>query len=444
MKDSLNWLLAMNFKPSWEPSKELGESVLAAYGRFVYGSPLNTYITVPGLPSYMPPMIPATDGWHDKVAKMTQLSFLTLIADIWTALLAGKRDSKERPIYLFWDDEVPKPSPLTSLAWLLTCESWPMPSHRDVMAIFDSQAEGPNLDAAFPPQPFLLPQSTPLGSAGSQPPGFSRGYAAQLSHRNLNSSFIESLHRGDRENMALVANYAPVHRPPARNATGYGFHESEGFERRYGIQTRWPRATTQAYDQGLAAHELQESVYHHQALMKLRAEVMSGVLVQPGLPTHKNTLYSPPGMSIRNWSERGLGVTHPITPLFWTPQADSVSLEHGTRMPTIPLVAPRVWFGFTHLGPNSYGPIMDGDTLPSRVETASERWAQAYLKHRTNALKMLFDPDSINVEQLIDDTTAARAKLLERASRIKAKQEAKGNGFAAAFANVTKKQENQE
>jgi hypothetical protein len=379
----------------------------------------------------MAPMIPKADSWFTAVTEIVHLSFLGLVADIWTQLLASKRDAKEKRLYLFWDDAVPQSTPLTSLAWLLTCETWPMPNHLE-----------PDLSKtrdAFPPQSFVLPQSTPYGFAGTRPVGFARGMTGDLIlSRSLNSLLSESMHRGDRDAMALVGERTPIFRPSF--ATSYGHHVNR--DERYAMMLKWPRLSTRDYDHGLAAHELQESWYHHRAIMDLRASIMNHVLVQPGLPTHQDNLHNPAGMWIRDWSELGLMLRQPKELLSWTPESTMIKLETGINLLRIPACAPRTWFGFTHIGPNYEG---DGDSVPmKRVETASERWAHAYLKHRAFALKMLFQPESINTADLVEEATSARAKLLERAGRLKKAAAKSGGGFAAAFANVTKKQENQE
>jgi len=415
-------LLSHGFKPAWEPTGQMIDAMTQLV-REAHG--IDDCITIPGLPNFMPPLIPEDANWLELVHEVAHVSFLGLIADVWTQLLIAKRDAKEKPLYLFWDDDIPKPTRLTSLAWLLTCESWPMPNHRD----------GANLPM-FPPQPFLLPQSTPYGFAGTSPRNYACGENRVVpANRSLNSLFGEVLNRGDRENMNQVEGFAPVYRPPMKTATVVGFHLRDDFEHRYSQSEKWPRVTNRLIDHGLASHEIFDSYIYLNELHALRASVMERLLTQPGMPTHRSTLHTPPGMSIRNWSINGI-IAKPLahgSKLQWTPDGDPLKLEHGATLKTVPTAAPRVWFGFTSLGPQ-YEESADG-----LRETASERWVAAYLKHREFAIRMLFSPESIDREQLLHEASAERAKRLERAGRLK-KQTAAAVGFAAAFANIVKKE----
>ncbi len=418
-------LLRHGFRQHLIPNEDelaAGASLRANYGdHFV-----DSLATVPGSASYLPALIPNDDSWLTSLQSLMRASWLGLIADFWTQLLIGKRDSKEKPLYLFWDDDVPKPSRLTSLAWLLICEAWPMPNHR-----LDS-------DVLFPPQPFMLPQSTPYGFTGASPLAFAEGETLITGYKSIASSFIDSLHRGDRENMAKCLESTVIYRPSVQIATALGFHLAKDFEARYAISNRWSgRSHARIYDQGLASWEITESISHLRALASLRQLVLSGVLTRPGIPTHPNALHQPAGMTIRNWSENGIAVASATTPDAqpWTPDDNAIKLEHGVTLPRIPMITPRVWVGFSHIGPDFE---KEGDS----IHTASERWAETYLAHRDWAVRMLFAPDSIDVQALRDEAASARAKRLERANRLKKTSGAGvasgGGRFAAAFASIMK------
>jgi hypothetical protein len=286
-----------------------------------------------------------------------------------------------------------------------------------------------------------LPQSTPYGHAGVKAQDYALGITAQTDKRALNGLFAESLHRGDRENMASVADYSPMYRPRWKEATAYGFHTRERFERIYSTGMTWARTTSQSMDHGIAAKEIQESEHHLAALSALRYSVMFRLLTQPGIPTHQSNLHGPPGLWIRNWSESGIMAATPSSPdkmHYWTPERASIKLESGRSLAHIPSVAPRTWFGFTNLGPMQTDIVQAGDVMPSLAESASERWVNAYLKHRKQAIRMLFNPELVNVDELIEEHTVARGKLLEKAGRIKKETATTNSAFAAAFSNLMK------
>ena len=373
------------------------------------GLHFDSVITLPGLPQWCPPLIPYSHNWLEDAQRAVTISFQHLIADVWTQLLTSKRDSKEKSLYLLWDHEVPVPNRASALAWLLTSESWPMQNHR---YLWREDVE------LFPPQTFLLPQSTPLGHAGTQPHGYARG--ANYWHagsRTLNSLFMESLNRDDREDMQKIRHsFPPAYRPRASEATGYGFHTRIAYERMYSLARVWTTTLTVEADHNLGAYEIQESLWQLDVLHRLRQHVMSNVLTQPGMPTNKDNLYQQPGMWIRNWSEIGIAVrAAEADRLLWNPDSLPIQLEHGAKLSHVPLVAPKVWFGFTHFGPD----YKDLDLGAARVETASEIWAREYQKYRNDALEWLFNPNDSHIAEAVADATAKRGLKLERAKRLK-------------------------
>jgi len=188
-------------------------------------------------------------------------------------------------------------------------------------------------------------------------------------------------------------------------------------------------------DQNLGAYELQESDYHLLALDNLRTSVMRNVISTPGIPTCRNNLYHPPGMHIRGWSQQHLAVKK-IENLPWSEDGDRIQLGAGGYLNTIPLAAPRVWFGFTSMEKR----LMFGPHDAPAPPTSAESWVHAYLKHRHTALTQLFYPERIELTQIVEDATSARAKRLSRAGRIKKtnNETIPASAMANAFAKLIK------
>lgn len=395
-------------KPAFEPTETMVRDATEIMEMAPRVS--DSLITIPGLPNYLPPMIPDDPNWLEQAQAAVNLSFRHLVADIWTQLLTLKRDAKEKPLYLLWDADVPKPNHMSALAWLLICETWPMVSHRE------SAGKG---TAIFPAQSFVLPQGTPLGFAGSQPYGYARRVNSFILGRSLNSLFVESLARHDREAMALMESHHAVYRPRASDSTGYGFHAIKGYEREYSMQWVWPRTTNVRADYGFAAYELQESDHHHKQVEKLRALVMNGVSPVPGMPTHRDNLHNVVGGSIRGFSEEGIQTLYDTgnSRLPWSTDGDSIKLEHGVTLKSVPLHAPRIWFGFSKLG----------------IDSHANAWAEAYCKYRQAGLIQLMMPELPTTSD-VEQATERRGQALKRAGRIKSTiAAAKANDFAAAF-----------
>lgn len=414
----LQWLYDLGFKSG------------ASYPEWLLRDHTNTpLLTVPRSASYIPPLIPTSDMWLEQVRNLVHISALALVADIWTQLLIQKRDHKEKPIYLMWDDEIPKPNPLTSLIWLLTCETWPMPNHNPPV--------NSKLEAYFPSQTFLLPQSTPYGFAGSRPHGMAEGRDA-YEPKHLTGLLATSMHRDDRLRMEKVDEKPVIRRPQATYYTCYQLHEENAANpRSLWMQNEgWPRLSMKALDHNIAAYEWMESEYHHQQLQNLRSTVMGMLLSIPGLPTHRDNLHFSAGMWIRNWSEIGIMTKTPLNVLQWTPANESVSLASGVKLTHIPYHSPRVWFGWTHIGPKYE---MEDGLPQKRVQSASEAWAHAYKINREHALRMLFRPESIDINLLMDDAAIIRGKQLERAGRLNkaaAVTSAQGVAMKDAFAQL--------
>jgi hypothetical protein len=446
------WLYQIGFKPSYKPGQFVTESVADGYREIGETVPHNM-ITTPGAPDYQPPLIPTDESWLPKAQRMAHQSFLHLVADIWTQLLVLKRDSKEKSLYLLWDAEIPQPTPATALAWLLTCEAWPMPNAfpnlNDLETLDYAVRDGEEsaLQSCFPMQSFLLPQSTPWGHASNRPIGFARGPSA-FPERSLSTFLGDSMHREDRIKMELVRDKPVIHRPQMRGYVNYLQHthpaNREARPLSWYANGGWPYQSTQDFDQGITAHEIQESHYHNQAIEDLRKSVMIRLLTIPGLPSHKSNLHQGGTMWIRNWSENGIvtksdGTDH----LPWTVAGDSIGLAHGAPLSSVPAHAPRVWFGWSHVGPK----YEFEEGLPQkRVTSDSEHWAQAYLRHRGMALSMLFKPNQVDMQEHFDFEILKRGDRLKKAGRIKApagadKKADERNDFAKAFNALMKKED---
>lgn len=98
----------------------------------------------------------------------------------------------------------------------------------------------------------------------------------------------------------------------------------------------------------------------------------------------------------------------------WTTDSDSVKLHDGRVLASVPVVSPRIWFGWTHIGPK-YA-MEDGQ--PTKTESASEAWVKAYMQHRPQALSMLFDSPKVDIDELVYNHAVSRGRTLVRAKRI--------------------------
>ena len=92
---------------------------------------LGSYLVTPGTPNYLNFYVPRSDSWLHDVLIAYARSAQAFIADVWTQL-ALRKTLDTKPLYLFWDQDVPKPNPATALFWLLQCESWPLPRVNDI------------------------------------------------------------------------------------------------------------------------------------------------------------------------------------------------------------------------------------------------------------------------------------------------------------------------
>lgn len=409
-------LISQYNQPYWEyhaTPKIPYMSDMASIERMEEGN-FESYICSPGISSYMPLSIPIE--WRRDTMKRTQdlfaLSANEFVAEIWTQLLVRKLDKVNKPLYLFWDDEIPVPTPATALFWLLTCESWPMLDHMPYEG-FDVTP----LSYTFPYQSFVLPQSSNKLYSTHYPPEFSRTYYPWALTVNLEQALNQYMTREDRSRMAQTDLQTRVHRPQSCY-TNYWSHSVKNKRRarlhQWDDNDGWPTVPIGMLDSGVAMSELPSAWYHYQELFLIRQQVMSSMIAQPGIPTHHNSLYTCPGGWIRGWSEAGIVMKDMMT-LFWTEDKDVIRLEDSQELSSVPKRTPRIWLGFTHFGPK-FNITPSGQ--PERIETASERWAKAYMKNRHFALAALFDSQNYPSHEIAKQQQRHRTSQLERAGRL--------------------------
>ncbi len=398
-------------------------------------------VTVPRTRNYIPPLITldsisSLSKPFSPLCRLLRLSCHALIADIWTQLLVDKADQDERvanrPCHLLWDHRIPKPNPLTSLIWLLTCETWPLPAALNNV----SSGVDMTLETLFPKTTIVIPASSNRNAAQRVPfPNQSGG----LPNMELNSGGIwrptrdtlnSFLSRKDRE---LIIDYdnetqtAMTYRPQPMQHTithlwpsRLGVHELRG-------HSMWTRG--EGYDSpvfhevgGYMYSEVEHSYDSHRGIQLLRQRLFkaAGIVTYPGIPTSESNIYDVPGGSIRNWSDYGLmfrGFSEEDDLIPWTNDKDDVRVANR-KFRYVPRCSPPVWFGWSRFGPD-YRKAEVGEKYV-RLESACTLWVAEYFKHRTQALRMLFEPDAIPIADLIRDHTEARVEELKSAGRLKA------------------------
>lgn len=390
-------------------------------------------VTVPDSKSYIPPLAPYSMMSElgdplSTLGNMVRASAQGLIADIWTQLLEQKVDQDERtasrPCHLLWDRQVPLVNPLTSLFWLLTCETWPLPLNLDGWTVDYEDAR------CFPPTAHVIPASTsrPVASRqmdsiqyGGRPKVVPQGSMWQTLQQVMNGH----LTRLDRDRMtkySVMTVTQPFYRPQSGEHSilrlkprsvnadnGKAWTYNEGFHG--GI---FRQVGGYAYTQTVDSHL---NIY---AVSELRRRVFQsgGVVTYPGIPTGEHNIYEIPGGWIRNWSEYGL-ILRDVPDdqrLTWTSEDHKMKIA-GKPFMYVPNATPPFWLGWTHIGPN-FGVSLDGD--PTREVTPSQEWVDSYQKHRNLAIRMLFSPGTVNVLDMIQDNRMERTERLEKAGRLKA------------------------
>jgi len=389
------------------------------------GIAATAYIHTPAIAeSYIPPVIPRLwdENMHAARANMT-LSALCAVADIWAELLVRNRDKVDKPIYMLWDEEIPLPSPATALFWLMVCETWPMPAKvAPSMPIT-------NLTQAFPFQTIIPPQSGHMLYATQYPPEFTAPPRTRLPGMQLDGLLKQHMTREDRTRMAMTKQGTILYRPQEDHIQ-YRSHAGHGrISVRWNDGEGWPTTPVAQLDCGIAYTELMTSWWHLKLVQELRSQVMNNMLTQPGMPTHQDSLYTCPGGWIRQFSETGIAVNGPQN-MAWTRSSDPVALHTGKLLKHVPSLTPRIWFGWTQVGPE-YG-VEDGK--PTRKTSAIERWVMAYMKVRSHALGQLMYPRTVQIENQLEEHFKLRESRLTRAGRL-----AKANTSTAAFAEMFKK-----
>ena len=98
----------------------------------------------------------------------------------------------------------------------------------------------------------------------------------------------------------------------------------------------------------------------------------------------------------------------------WTDESNVIKIDKRPFQ-RIPNASPPVWFGWTHFGARYE--IQDaGQAI--KHETPSMQWVEAYAANRKFGIEMLFNPDAIDLDELISEHVANRSDRLKRAGRI--------------------------
>lgn len=410
--------------------------------RFIYADPVSEcldeavvslnqaydrLVTVPGEENYIPPIAPFTmmselGDSESRLANFVNMSFQGLIADIWTQLLCDGVDRDEktarRPIHLMWDKQIPKVNALTSLAWLLTCETWPLPR---MAPIFEG--------SYFPPAAHVIPASTARSVATRHMSAIHYGGKPHVNPIGshwvpLSDALASHMTRLDRERMPKYSASTvvqPSHRPQPiehsilrRIGEGKPVHNSS-----WRVMGGWgPSLFFQIG--GYAYSQLPDSHFSEYGVSQLRAAIFKtgGVITYPGIPTGEQNLYEVPGGWIRNWSEYGLMVrprVHESKMLPWTSDDLAMKIENR-KFSYVPRGTPPIWFGWTHFGPK-YDESTSGE--PEMKVTPSQEWVESYQRHRQLAISMLFNNGALNLPALIEEHTIERTERLKEAGRLK-------------------------
>lgn len=351
-----------------EKNVALAESLARA------GSSSHRLINVPHTYQYLPPMIPSSKSWPSEITTAYVRSAYAFIAEIWTQILSMQAP-KDKSLHVLWNRDVPKPNKLTALFWLINCESWPMANNWS-----------PSPSTMWPDKSFLIPQGQLYEAANVRPVSYAESPRAGASQQSLSALMSATLTRFDREQFATMNQY-----------------EHPLFEPLNGFRGHFD-ATLAC---GLAYESIQESIWHLEALQKLRLLVTDKVSITPGMPTHNKNLYGVVGGHIRAYSESHLLIMGcNVATVPWTLECEKLSLNEQSMGTHIPHIMPKVWMGFT---------------TPTQGYSESEdanAWAKAYLAHRHYGLQQLFSPNSFDWEGTEREALIARTQRLKKAGRI--------------------------
>ncbi len=372
--------------------------------------------TIPGSPNYLPPLKPAhipMDDWLPRISELMNESAYGFIAEVWTAILSRRDPAITPSIHLLWNDQIPKPSRLSALFWLFVCEVWPMVQSHERLRLALKYRTGDEfpVGVAHPPQPFMIPMSQHLNIAGSLPTPPARSSYRTPNHQQLSTLLAQSMTRRDRELMSQMSiDHVPIYMPHKENRVTLADHIVGGYD--YVSESGF-LANRDMYEVGGHAHEpLAESYHHVAAIVKLREYIMAGLSVQPGLSTTISNVYGVPGGWIRCLSEDNLYINTSRMPLqTWGMNQESILINGKRSGPSLPAMMPRVWFGWT--GTQRW--------LPQMEEFAAHfEWVKTYLEVRPFAIRLLFEPDVMNLDTAKYEALSKRHDVLTRVKRFAA------------------------
>lgn len=373
--------------------------------------------TIPGSYNYLPPMRPAHllyEDWLNMAGGHVRDSAYAWIADLWTSILSRKDPAAQPTMYMLWNEQVPKPNQATILWWVLMSEIWPMaaPSHilEAYLSYYSSEVHGSaNLAALHPPQPIPMPMSQHASTASSKPAHPTRGPYITATHEPLGKLFGENLTRHHRDMMTnRMFDRAQVFMP--NNPVTAASHVDWWDNVRPVDQGRFVVNLDSSDVCGHGLYVARECDHHWRAIERLRKTLMSQISIIPGFATTHENLWTLNGSSIRGFSEDNCYITGPIEQQTWGLGGERPQVNGKMLAATIPAIAPKVWFGFTGVGRwiphvEEYKPHYD--------------WMAAYFEHRPFAMRLLFEPDRVNLTAALRVQATARHNTLERAKRFR-------------------------
>ncbi|KAK0039447.1 hypothetical protein Bpfe_031124 [Biomphalaria pfeifferi] len=375
--------------------------------------------TIPGLPNYLPPMKPShlpMDDWLAQVAVHMSDSAYGFIADIWTSILSRKDPAITPSLFLLWNEQIPKPTPLTSLFWLFVCEVWPLLNSYPALATLLSRRHPSALplSAFHPPQPFMIPMSQHYNTSGSRPSAPAHGGYQSPTHIPLGTLLSQNMTRADRERMSQMSiDHVPIYSSGLNNAVTLEDHiltpsGTHAFVRT--LESGFVASRDMTEIGGHAHTPCVESTHHVDAIINLRRQIMSGLNVHPGLSTTISNVYGVPGGWIRCLSEDLFCVSlDPNSREPWGMNDERVKVNGKNIHHMVPNIMPRVWFGWT--GTQRWLPQLD--EFKPHFE-----WTAAYLQHRPTAIQLLFEPDRYHLREAKFEARSKRHDTLNKAGRF--------------------------
>ncbi len=377
----------------------------------------NHLITVPYSRNYLPLFRP--DGvrfndWVFNLQKAFARSAYHFMADIWTQILV-KKQRGERSIYILWDEEIPTPTPATSLFWLMMCEAWPLPISLNQFPAGGVEYISGVADI-FRPQPFLLPQSQHRSTSAIHPVGLVTG--SDNPRHLFDIEMGRSLTRTDMNNLNKSPSWwQPLFMPSKPNL----------IEDHIVTRSAWPAMSRRPDIQyntfigrpialetaGYALQSIMESNIHLQHLWSMRAMIMNAITTRPGIPSADGNIYGPVGGWIRSFSENQMTLAYNLENKhgdYMIPFAmgGGVNVNDVAVLDTVPMSIPAIWLGFTGEGIWEKG----NETCKS-----AWNWAEAYLASRNVGLNQ-FMGQNTPMLQHEDEALRHRTNRLKRAGLI--------------------------